>query len=1200
MFAYLSKKVNIPRDSALQSVSWNTQKGWIACCGDNGLLKVLQLDSKKSSSQQASQTQSGARRNLSMNQTLEGHHGCSVKCVTWNETHDKLTSSDEHGLIIVWKLHRGMWFEEMINNRNQSSVKCMKWTPDGRKICIVYEDGYVIVGSHDGNRVWGKDLGSMLSHAEWAPDGQMLLFSLLDGSVKLFDKMGTFARDMQIFAISPGSGASVAEMSWYDGSNGYLDPSVPKIAIGYDSGFIQIMRDVDDSNPILINTGLEVVSLKWNCYGSVLAVAGRQASGSTNSVVQFYNPYGRYLRTLRVPENGITSISWEGKSLRLSLAVGKYVFLANVRSEYNWTYINNSIVYTFNSPDRQEACAMFWNISSDERSVKYVPRLVAVTGYGDHCVFSTRSESKETAFHLILCNSIGTALDSQLIEIEPVRMAMTQRHIVAASDEIVYIWQYRSRAPKSKSKLAQQLVNESGKEVYFHVDDTDLAHVYHVPTSRRSLAGSAVADDNKAKARLFGASTSDPICSIAASETCLVVGRASGTIMRYTLPMLTNECQYVVRCRPEKMALNCDSTKLGIVDINGIFTLLDLDARPNGASGERGQLLKTRRKDVWGLRWSTDNPDLFALMEKGKMYIFRGEHPEEPVVSSAYLCEFSDLEVVAVELDEVMQEPETPSKDALIRFHTKSLRDTIQLLDTSPINEAHQYIKDHPHPRLWKKLAEKALEQLNFEVADRAFVSCRNYQGIQFVKRLKVLSSRQKQRAEVSAYFGRFEEAEQLYLEAGSKDLAVELRMRLGDWMRVVQLIQSGDAGDDKLLRQAHANIGHYYADRQKWDKATKYYHKAGTYSDLTEAAYAVDDFKLLHKVLKQVPDNGALLKNLGNKFMSVGLCKDAAAAFERAGDAKSAVDCCVLLNQWDKAVEYAEKHNMPQIQGLLTKYANHLMQKGDLFTAVELYRKANKHTEAAKLLGNLAQEAANHKMQPIRAKQLYVLAAIEVDSFRNKVMESTDTTQVDATMQTLQTLLDVDTSMGGGSKLQENPWHGAEAYHFFLLAQRQLYAGDVDSAMRTASRLREYEDALGVKEIYSLIALAAFHNGYFGQCSKAFVRLESEKTFTPGEREDYKKLAMSIFAKNRPVDPEIKKYPCPNAKCNGNVCDWDTSCDSCQTPLQACVASGRSLLIDDRDAVLQCKMCRHKAYRDIAQRYRHCPLCHHLLMHRR
>jgi len=71
---------------------------------------------------------------------VEGHQG-GVKCVTWNANYRKLTTSDENGLIIVWTLHKGMWNEEMINNRNKSVVRDMKWTADGHKICIIYEDG---------------------------------------------------------------------------------------------------------------------------------------------------------------------------------------------------------------------------------------------------------------------------------------------------------------------------------------------------------------------------------------------------------------------------------------------------------------------------------------------------------------------------------------------------------------------------------------------------------------------------------------------------------------------------------------------------------------------------------------------------------------------------------------------------------------------------------------------------------------------------------------------------------------------------------------------------------------------------------------------------------------------------------------------------------------------------------------------------
>lgn len=132
--------------------------------------------------------------------------------VTWNEEHNRLTSSDQNGLIIVWQLNKGMWIEEMINNRNKSVVRHMKWNHDGSKICIVYDDGEwcgvwgvgershltcvigaVIVGTVTGARIWGKELkGLTLTHVQWSPDSKVILFGHSKGEVQIFDSHGTF------------------------------------------------------------------------------------------------------------------------------------------------------------------------------------------------------------------------------------------------------------------------------------------------------------------------------------------------------------------------------------------------------------------------------------------------------------------------------------------------------------------------------------------------------------------------------------------------------------------------------------------------------------------------------------------------------------------------------------------------------------------------------------------------------------------------------------------------------------------------------------------------------------------------------------------------------------------------------------------------------------------------------------------------
>lgn len=131
--------------------------------------------------------------NLSMNQTLDGHKE-SVKVVTWNDAQHKLTSSDVDGVIMVWMLYKGAWYEEMTNDRKKSTVAGMSWTSDGTKICIVYEDGAIIVGSVDGNRIFGKELkNTHLTGVQWSPDNRLILFALANGECHLYDNQGNFA-----------------------------------------------------------------------------------------------------------------------------------------------------------------------------------------------------------------------------------------------------------------------------------------------------------------------------------------------------------------------------------------------------------------------------------------------------------------------------------------------------------------------------------------------------------------------------------------------------------------------------------------------------------------------------------------------------------------------------------------------------------------------------------------------------------------------------------------------------------------------------------------------------------------------------------------------------------------------------------------------------------------------------------------------
>ncbi|NXR71104.1 WDR35 protein, partial [Pycnonotus jocosus] len=1158
--------IAIPGNIRLKCVSWNKNQGFIACGGEDGLLKVLKLETQ---TDEAKIKGLAASNNISVTQTLEGHSGF-VQVVTWNEQYQKLTTSDQNGLIIVWMLYRGSWYEEMINNRNKSVVRSMSWNADGQKICIVYEDGAVIVGSVDGNRIWGKDLkGTHLCHVAWSSDSKILLFGMANGEIHIYDSQGNFIVKMKMSCLVNLTGTfTIAGIHWYHGTQGYIEPNCPCLAICYDNGRCQIMRDENDYNPVLIDTGINVVCIQWNPNGSVLAVAGSLKAASQDkdtNVVHFYTPFGEHLRALKVPGKQISSLSWEGGGLKIALAVDHYIYFANIRPHYKWGYCSNTVVYAYTRADRPECCVVFWDTKNNEKYVKYVKSLISITTCGDFCVLATKADENQPQYVLVLCNSIGTPLDPKYIDIEPLFVTMTKTHVIAASREAFYVWQYRVAKKLTAMEINQlSRSRKEGRERICHIDDIS----------------SGSGDKHLDYSRAFEG-TRDPICAITASDKMLLVGRESGTIQRYTLPSVAVVQSYTLDCRAYQLSLNCNSSRLAIIDLAGVLTFLDLDTRAADSMGqqEAGEQLKLERKDVWDMKWAKDNPDLFAMMEKTRMYVFRNLDPEEPIQTSGYICNFEDLEIKSVLLDEILKNPEHPNKDYIINFEIRSLRDSRALIEKVGIEESSQFIEDNPHPRLWRLLAEAALQKLDLQTAEQAFVRCKDYQGIKFVKRLGNLQSESMKQAEVAAYFSRFEEAERMYLDMDRRDLAIGLRIKLGDWFRVLQLLRTGSGhSDDALLEQAHNAIGDYFADRQKWLNAVQYYVQGQNQERLAECYYMLEDYQGLENLANSLPENHKLLPDIAYMFVRVGMCEQAVSAFLKCNRPKDAVDTCVHLNQWNKAVELAKNHNMKEIGSLLARYASHLLEKNKILDAIELYRKANYFFEAAKLMFKIADEESKKRTKPLRVKKLYVLSALLMEQCheqmqnaqRGKVKEKSS-----ESASALAGLLEEDV-LSSTNRFADNAWRGAEAYHFFILAQKQLYKGSADAALKTALHLRDYEDIIPAVEIYSLLALCACANRAFYTCSKAFVKLESLETLKPEQRQQYEDLALEIFTR---YSPKYKKKP-----------DMDDVLESGDGKLPVCIATGAPIL---EYRFWMCSVCKHCMKAKEAGHYNACPLCH-------
>lgn len=78
-------------------------------------------------------------------------------------------------------------------------MKDLRWTSNGEKICIAYDDGAVIVGSVDGNRLWGKELSMQLSLLHWSPDSRFILFANATGECHTYDSNGNAVAKVPLY-----------------------------------------------------------------------------------------------------------------------------------------------------------------------------------------------------------------------------------------------------------------------------------------------------------------------------------------------------------------------------------------------------------------------------------------------------------------------------------------------------------------------------------------------------------------------------------------------------------------------------------------------------------------------------------------------------------------------------------------------------------------------------------------------------------------------------------------------------------------------------------------------------------------------------------------------------------------------------------------------------------------------------------------
>ena len=110
--------------------------------------------------------------------------------------------------------------------------------------------------------------------------------------------------------------------------------------------------------------------------------------------------------------------------------------------------------------------------------------------------------------------------------------------------------------------------------------------------------------------------------------------------------------------------------------------------------------------------------------------------------------------------------------------------------------KAIKFVEENSHQSLWKIIADKSLLDLDFLNAERALLKIDDFKTLKYVKRLQQLDDREKQRAEILTLQGKYEEAEKVYRTIERKDLAINMKVKIGDFYGVLEMVKEGSGYD--------------------------------------------------------------------------------------------------------------------------------------------------------------------------------------------------------------------------------------------------------------------------------------------------------------------------------------------------------------------------------------------------------------------
>ena len=660
-------------------------------------------------------------------------------------------------------------------------------------------------------------------------------------------------------------------------------------------------------------------------------------NSKSKSILLFYNVQGELLKRFVCPCH-VNSFSW-GYSSTIALAADKYIYIALTKFTHKWTYLNDTIVFAYLISD-QKYNIIFLNTVNDTKQCKLVYNLIDVISSDFYCaIIQENKEKREYSF--MITNNFCNVLETKLLPIKPLFYDMNNQFIAIGDNDYIYVLQYKGYyKPKKEGNKKDKNNKSNNLSELYNAKNTK----YNIPMSKLDPNGmnefcffieSELNPDIDYNYKTFIKSkkTKNSIINVYLSSIYLYVAKSNFIINKYNLYTMSLERKFKIEENIKKFGVSPFDKYLWCINNNDYLSVYNIE-------NEKPEKLNYYQKEVWDIKWAEKNDENdredtldFVILQKNRLYFINNLQVEgEMMKCTDYLAKYINNEVTTVKIEKLNNDRNNDffeGKNYLKVYQNKVLKEFNELLENSQITDlkpALEYASKKPCNTFYSKITKKALEKLDFDSAQTAMLQTGDFEGLQFLKKIKNIEDDELKKAEILEFNNNYDEASNKYNNMGRSDLNLAMNIKLGKWDKVTDMMSKNDEKDENL-KIAYNNYADELYEKKEYDKAEDYYKKSGNIHGLINTYFAKEDYNKAAELIEQLPKDDEFLEEIGDKFKGLGMCKEAVMAYSKKGNLKKAMETYIENNKWSEAIELSRENDFYNMEQLTNKFGSEFIK---------------------------------------------------------------------------------------------------------------------------------------------------------------------------------------------------------------------------------------------------------------------------------